>query len=363
MSDTQTVETTIANDEQVTQEATALARQPIEPGSILSIIKDAVVNRADVAVMRELLAIRREERADQAREAFANALVIFRKLVKPILMTGHRDDRTRPKRDGSLGSVHYDYAELTTTIEQITPALDQCGLTPTWRTVQSDATTVGIECVVTHVLGYRESSGPLSSPVEGSSGQTAVQKRMGTITSLKRATLFMALGLTTKEDDRSLKDAEQGEDKEVPQPPAPLTKPDPKEDEAKRRFRDIVLRKLKAESVGRGLLKSVYEQVKAASGKGSVAECADWLASDDVLVSQGGVLSVVTDSVFGDPFADPQTPAAAKPTDLQGGADHASTKPQPPSYHCNKCGEGYLVRTANGICQVTAGCTGKVVEV
>jgi len=196
-------------DQEVIQEATTLARQPVQGESILSVIRDAVVNKADVAVMRELLAIRREERADLAREAFANALVQFRTLVKPIIMTGNRDDRT------SGGTVHYQYAELTTTIEQIQPALDQCQLTPTWTATKNDPAWVEIDCIVTHGLGHKEHSMPVGAPVPqtGNRGQTPVQVRMGVITTLKRVTLFMVLGLVTKEDDQHLKDQEQGDDK------------------------------------------------------------------------------------------------------------------------------------------------------
>lgn len=275
---------TTPTDVEVVAEATAISRQSAEPGSILSIIQTALLNKADVETMRELLAIRREERADQAAEAFANALVMFRRLVKPIIMTGKRDDRP------SGGKVHYAYAELTTTIEQIQPALDQCGLTPTWCMVKSERDWVEIECVVTHSLRHKETSKPLGAKPEGPSGQTDAQKRAGTITSLQRKTLFMALGLTTKEDDAHLKQQEQGG---KPPKPASAEVLDPDVNAAKRQFAAVCL-KLAQQN---GLPPQVYEQLlvdcQQASGKQGIGECADWLAANAQVKKVDGVWKIV----------------------------------------------------------------------
>jgi hypothetical protein len=342
MSDTQTVETKPVEQTLARQEnAEAVALTPIE------MISSLVQRGADPSALEKVTAWAERMQANEARRAYAQAITSFKALCPTVVR--HAKGHTNT------------YATLVDIDEQIRPVLVQCQLSPSWRVIKNDKEWIEVECRITHILGHSESTS-FGGPPDRGPGRNELQARASTVSYLERYTLKALLGLVDK-DMPDNDGADGAPAREPPQPPAPLTKPDPKEAEAKRRFRDIVLHKLNVTAVGRGLLKSVYEQVKAASGKGSVAECADWLASDDVLVSQSGVLSVVTDSVFGDPFADPQTPAAAKPTDLQGGADHASTKPQPPSYHCNKCGEGYLVRTANGTCLVTAGCTGKVVEV
>lgn len=321
-----------ATDAEVVQEATTLARQPIQGESILSIIKDAVVNKADVAVMRELLAIRREERADMAREAFANALVQFRALVKTIIMTGHRDDSKTRKRDGSFGSVKYDYAELTTTVEQITPALNQCGLTPTWRMVKNDPTWVEVECIVTHTLAHRESSMPLGSPPEGSSGQTSVQKRMGTITSLQRKSLFMVLGLVTKEEDRHLNDAEQGDDPEPPKPQSQeLVEQNPAALTVKQQFVAACRTKAGDPNMPMPLVKNVYEAAAKACGSPEYDKCLEYIQREDVIVGTGGTLAVMTDAE--PPQADPFEQTA--PT---------------PQYECDMCHQSYMVVPAGGRC-------------
>lgn len=287
--ETQEVQANMIPDEGVPQDATGLMKQIPEPGSILSIIQTAVLNKTDVETMRELLAVRREERADQAREAYANAIVMFRRLTKPIIMTGVRDDRV------TGGKVHYKYAELTTTIEQITPALDQCGLNPTWRTVKNERDWVEIECVVTHTFGHKESSMSLGAQPQGPSGQTDAQKRCGTITTLKRATLFMVLGLTTKEDDRHLQDAEQGLE-----PPKPASQalmqpddapPDP-EKQARNKFHEAACKKLGDGGLKNAFLYKLLANVQQASGMTDVAMCAEWMAHPDVKVAADGTVTV-----------------------------------------------------------------------
>jgi len=364
-------------DAETIQEATSLARQPVEPGSILSIIQTALINKTDVETMRELLAIRREERADQAAEAFANALVQFRALVGPIIMTGHRDDRKMKKRDGSYGSVHYDYAELTTTIEQIRPVLTQCGLTPTWK-VKSERDWIEVECVLTHVLRHKESSGPMGSPPDGSSGQTPVQKIAGTITSLQRKTLFLVLGLVTMEDDRNLKNAEQGEDEKKTQSQAAITDP---ENEAKRAFRDLCIKKAGAMFTKDQLL-AIFARVQSMSGKTGAADCVAWLEKKEVLLAKDGIIIAVqtdgqagakedagaTDRTESEPAWDQATAAQGTTSGLGGPSSPANlTSPEPPvlPYACPVCGQTYKVMPAGGKCLGVDGmkCAGMVQKV
>jgi len=334
-------------DTEVMQEATTLARHPDHgEGNILSLIREGLTSKADVAVMRELLAIRREERADQAAEAFAAALVQFRTMVKPIIMTGLRDDTKTANSRGEMGTVRYPYAELTTTIEQIQSALDQCQLTPTWRMLKSEPAYVEIECIVTHILKHKESSGPFGSPVgEGRRGQTPVQVRTGVITSLKRVTLFMVLGLTTKEDDAHLREAEQGQEPPKPQPPA-----DPEAD-TKKAFWNACQQKAGVKFTA-AQVRTIFAKVQEASGKTAAVDCLKWLSDPSVLVGKDGSLAVETDpEPTGDPFAD-QTPAAAsgRPTP----APSPEPAPQPPSsdaaFECDECLTRYQVKPARAQC-------------
>lgn len=359
------IDVTPTTDAELMQEA-SLARQSIPSDSILSVIKEAVLNKSDAETMQLLLNIRREERADQAREAFANALVQFRRMVKPIIMTGKRDDRL------TGGKVHYPYAELTTTVEQIQSILDQCGLTPTWAMVKSEPAYVEVECILTHGLGHKESSLPLGAKPEGPPGQTDVQKRVGTITSLRRATLFMVLGLTTKEDDRHLKDQEQGQEPKTPASQN-LMNTDEAEKKARAEFAATVRKKLQlaeGEDLKGGFLRKVLANVQQASGKESVADCAAYLDSDDVLVSADGTLGFVNDAAFEEvppDAADRSTagPSTSPPPD--GAIPAPELAPDPPAFkwQCTRCGRQMPVKPASGLCPGDGQkkCLGKVVEI
>ena len=349
----ESVTATAMTDEQVQAETTALTNRQIEPGSLLSIIKEAAISKADAATMRELLNVWKDAKADQAREAFANAMVMFRKSTKPIVMTGERDDRK------TGGKVHYKYAELTSTMVQITAALNTAGLTPNWRTVKNDRDWVEIECVVTHILGHKESSLPLGAKPEGPSGQTDAQKRSGTITTLQRKTLFMALGLTATEDDADLASAEKGMG--APKPPKPPSATD--ENKAKREFWALAQQKAKA-SFTADQAKMIFIRVQQASGKQSAVECLAFLRGNDVLVAADGRLSCVTGS---DGFDDvPDSPAAvAEPSE----SPSSSESVQPPvpdlKFECDECLKRYAAKPADGQCTniLAAGkrCRGQVV--
>jgi hypothetical protein len=274
---------------------------------------------------------------------------MFRKSTKPIVMTGERDDRK------TGGKVHYKYAELTSTMVQITAALNTAGLTPNWRTVKNDRDWVEIECVVTHILGHKESSLPLGAKPEGPPGQTDAQKRSGTITTLQRKTLFMALGLTATEDDADLANAEKGMvQTEPPKPPAATD-----ENKAKREFWALAQEKAQA-SFTADQAKAILARAQQASGKQSVVECLAWFKQNTVLVAADGTLSVVTQTSA--------APAGTPPASSGGPA------PEPPlsepsmeemlawPYACDECGKRHKVLPAGGTC-TAKGCLGRVAKV
>jgi hypothetical protein len=309
-------------------------------GDILALIREGIVSKASVDVVKELREIWRDEKRDRAAEAFANALVQFRKLVKPILMTGMRDDRKTMKRDGTYGSVHYPYAELTTTMEQIQPALDQCYLTPTWKTVKNDPGWVEIECIVTHISNHSESSGSLGAPPEGSSGQTAVQKRIGTTTSLRRATLFMVLGLTTTEDDAHLKDQEQGDDEPGP-PESQRSITDP-ERAIKEQFVITCRQKTGNPKLPNTIVVKIFAAAQEACGSESAKDCLDWIKQGRVAIGSDGTLAVAV------------PPEAAQTDESLDALDQTELPIM--RWECLKCKKQFRVKPAQCPCGSTLGC-------
>ena len=87
--------------------------------SIVPIINQAVTNGIDPAALRELLAVRREWEADEARKAFNHALADFQREA-PIV----------EKADDAHGKK---YAALDRIWRTIRPLLTDKGLSVTWH--------------------------------------------------------------------------------------------------------------------------------------------------------------------------------------------------------------------------------------
>jgi len=327
---------------EVMEQSSALARNGPDPTGFLGIIREAARSKTDPATMRELLNVYKDAQAQRAAEAYAEAIVQFRRVVRAIIMTGHRDDtKTKNSRD-EYGTVKYGYAELTTTIEQIQPFLDQCQLTPTWRMTKSDPGFVELECIVTHILKHKESSGPFGSPVgEGRKGQTPVQVRQGVVTSLKRATLFMVLGLTTKEDDLSLAAAEQGSD--APEAPRSKSAIEDPEKDAKRDFWNAAQKKT-GSRLSRDQVVVLFGRVQQLSGQVSAADCLAWINRQDVTVGTDGTVAVAIDEAAAAEALDQAT------AELQQPATPTPTKGVCGNESCKLSGKPRLWR--DGLCEI-----------
>ncbi len=300
MSEEQKQETTELIDAEVVEEATriaaeapqgTIARASFGPLSTDSIIHDAVKSKADVEVMRELLAIRREERADIAREAFAQAMVQFRTAVQPIVRTGHRDDTKVKNRQNKFGTVKYDYCELGTTDDQIRPLLSQCQLYPAWKILKNEANWIEIECIVTHALRHSESSGPFGAPPSENTYLSVIQRRKATMTGLKRETLFVALGLVS-EDEADDDGAGSGE---TPPKPGPRSRDvvDPAKQDAWERFAEVAAEKCGKKSLPPEMLRNITKQVCPLAGSTDVEVFTQWLSEHGRITD--GIVSEIAD--------------------------------------------------------------------
>ena len=130
---------------------------------------------------------------------------------------------------------------------------------------------------------------PLGSPVSeiGRKGQTPVQLRIGVITTLKRTTLFMVLGLTTTEDDGHLRDQEQGENES--EPPKSVT--DPEADD-KRNFWNLCQKKAGV-PFGREEVLLIFSAAQKACGSEAAADCLKWINQKTVAIGADGTITEV----------------------------------------------------------------------
>ncbi len=280
-----------------TVQETGLVRT-MTPGQMATILLEK--QDFDVAKLSALMELQNQHEAKVAKQAFAQALVMFRSKVKPVVMTGHRDDTKARKRDGSFGTVRYDYAELTSTFDQIMPVLEQCQIMPTWRMVKNNESWIELECLLTHVQGHSESSLPLGAPPLDTSGMNPVQKRTATVTMLKRATLFMALGLVTKTDDQDLHGAEQDDDRPPPQAASTSALGDP-EEAVKRQFLAACRTKLGDPKLATSIVAKLFAAAQRGCGSPEARKCLEYITKHTTVLSKDGAIAELAESDPPDP--------------------------------------------------------------
>jgi len=174
-----------AKSELVTQEET-LPVPASETNAIMALIERAATSSdVDVDKLDKLLSVKERWDAQQAKREYDQAMSLFRSKAPTIARKaqGHNSK----------------YARLSDAIEQIKPALLDCGLSHSWRTEQSEG-WITVTCVVTHVGGHSEKTS-LSSPPDASGGKNNIQAIASTVSYLERYTLFAILGLSSAEMD------------------------------------------------------------------------------------------------------------------------------------------------------------------
>lgn len=163
--------------------------------SVVALIRDAVASKADPAQLRELLAVRREWEADEARKAYNKAIADFQRGA-PIVEKGD-DANGKP------------YAALDRIWRTIRPLLTELGLSVTWQVseVRDGSTICHLEGMLRHRDGHGEKLTfdlPIPDAIMSSSGK-AVQNKAQVIgsanTYAKRYALCAALGIVTGIDD------------------------------------------------------------------------------------------------------------------------------------------------------------------
>src|SRR3990167_1390256 len=115
-----------------------------------ALIMEAVRNNVSVDTMERLLIIRREVKAEKAKEAFNLALSEFQAEC-PIIRKG----KTVQNKDKT--TVRYRYAPLDSIVKQVQPLLQRNRLSFTID-AEVDEKWVGATCKITHELGHSEKS-------------------------------------------------------------------------------------------------------------------------------------------------------------------------------------------------------------
>jgi hypothetical protein len=154
----------------------------------VSLIREAMANKADPAYLRELLAVRREWEADEARKAFNFSISDFQRRA-PIIA---KADKAYDK----------EYARMDRIWREIRPLLTELGLSVTWQVCEMKE---GGICHVEGQLRHKDGHGErlcMDVPVpELIKGQNKAQQMGSASTYAKRYAMTGALGIVTGDDD------------------------------------------------------------------------------------------------------------------------------------------------------------------
>ena len=180
------------------KKTTALIEQPeTQEASVGSFILKAIENNLPVETMERLFALREKMKAEQAREAFTEAMSKFQAecpVIEKTKKVFNKDGRT----------VRYSYAPLDSIVSQVQAPLGKYGLSHSIETLNEEGFLTAI-CKITHSLGHSESSA-FKVPIDKDGYMTEPQKYASALTFAKRYAFCNALGILTGDEDTDTDD-------------------------------------------------------------------------------------------------------------------------------------------------------------
>jgi len=137
--------------------------------------------------LRELLAMQREFEANEARKAYAAALVGL-KVGLPMIIA---HDKLV-----NFNTTRYTHTSLGAAVEAVTPHLINHGFTHSWYPATNSPNEVSVTCRLTHQAGHFEEV-TLKAPPDSKGAKNGAQAVASTVTMLERYTLLALLGIAT----------------------------------------------------------------------------------------------------------------------------------------------------------------------
>lgn len=169
-----------------------------------TLIAQAIEKNVPVETMERLLAMRRELKAEYAKEAYNNAMADFQAEC-PIIK------KDKPGGVTKSGVVAYWYAQLDSIVDQTKELIQKHGFSYMIRTETKEG-KVKVACIVNHKLGHQESTDvevPLGSQTNVMSAPQVVASAL---TFAKRYAFCNAFGILTGDQDN---------DAQIPESPKP----------------------------------------------------------------------------------------------------------------------------------------------
>lgn len=168
-----------------------------QPATVDTFISQAISQGLPVETMEKLFSLREKVKAEQAKEAYVEALSKFQgdcPIIEKTKKVLNKDGRT----------VRYQYAPIDAIAEQIKKPLVENGLSYRWE-VENKEKMIKATAIITHKLGHSESSS-FEIPIDTEGFMTEPQKYASALTFAKRYSLCNALGISTGEEDTDATD-------------------------------------------------------------------------------------------------------------------------------------------------------------
>ena len=182
-----------------------------------NLIAQAIANNTPVETMERLLAMRRELKAEHAKEEFDRAMAKFQGEC-PVIV------KTTPGGETNAGKIAYYYAPLDVIVAQTKELIRDNGFSYAIQT-ETLGDKVKVTCVVKHEAGHSESSSvevPLGTKT---AVMSAPQVVAAALTFAKRYAFNNSFGILTGDKDIDGQTNKISGDK--PQPPREPEKPEP----------------------------------------------------------------------------------------------------------------------------------------
>ena len=152
---------------------------PITP---MQMISAAVESGKDLAYIEKLMDMERRWKADQAREAYYEALAEFKKV--PVQVIKDKQNKQYDSRYASIGNI----------VNTVNAAMAPFGLNARWDIDQTEG--IKVTCILSHTLGHSESV-PMTGPPDESGKKNPLQQIKSTITYLKVSTFEAVTGVVS----------------------------------------------------------------------------------------------------------------------------------------------------------------------
>lgn len=170
----------------MSKELTASNEKQINP---LSLIQVAIEKNLDPASLDKLYDLQERHEINQAKKAFNHAMSEFAKNAPKLVKD----------KNVNFNKTQYKYVTLASIVNEVQKVMSGLGLSHRWKTTQENG-FISVECIVTHELGYSESSS-FTAPPDTSGAKNNIQAIGSTISYGQRYTLLSILGLSAFEDD------------------------------------------------------------------------------------------------------------------------------------------------------------------